>query len=76
MVAVNLDRDEKALAEYFKEHQSPWPNIIGVDGRTLAEKYNVTALPTMMVVDREGKILGVGHSVQTLRPIITAALKK
>jgi len=76
VVAVNLDRDEQALAEYFKEHQSPWPNILGADGRTLAEKYNVTALPTMLVVDEKGTILGVGHSIETLRPIITAAIQK
>ncbi len=75
VVAVNLDRSAEAFEEYSKEHQSPWPNVIGDDGRTLAEKYGVTALPTMMVVDGEGKILAVGHSVQALRAAIDKAVK-
>ncbi len=75
VVAVNLDRSAEAFEEYSKEHQSPWPNVIGDDGRALAEQYGVTALPTMMVVDGEGKILAVGHSVQALRAAIDTALK-
>ncbi|MDE0816145.1 MAG: thioredoxin-like domain-containing protein [Pirellulaceae bacterium] len=75
VVAVNLDRSAEAFEEYSKEHQSPWPNVIGDDGRALAEKYGVTALPTMMVVDGEGKILAVGHSVQALRAAIDKAVK-
>ena len=75
VVAVNLDRSAEAFEEYSKEHQSPWPNVIGDDGRALAEQYGVTALPTMMVVDGEGKILAVGHSVQALRAAIDNALK-
>ena len=75
VVAVNLDRNAEAFEEYSKEHQSPWPNIIGDDGRALAEQYGITALPTMMVVDGEGNILAVGHSVQALRTVIDNALK-
>jgi thiol-disulfide isomerase/thioredoxin len=75
VVAVNLDRSAEAFEEYSKEHQSPWPNIIGDDGRALAEQYGITALPTMMVVDGEGKILAVGHSVQALRAAIDKGLK-
>jgi thiol-disulfide isomerase/thioredoxin len=75
VVAVNLDRSAEAFEEYSKEHQSPWPNIIGDDGRALAEQYGITALPTMMVVDGAGKILAVGHSVQALRAAIDNALK-
>jgi len=75
VVAVNLDRSAEAFEEYSKEHQSPWPNVIGDDGRALAEQYGVTALPTMMVVDGDGKILAVGHSVQALRAAIDNALK-
>ena len=75
VVAVNLDRSAEAFEEYSKEHQSPWPNVIGDDGRALAELYGITALPTMMVVDGEGKILAVGHSVQALRAAIDNALK-
>ena len=75
VVAVNLDRSVEAFEEYSKEHQSPWPNVIGDDGRAMAEQYGVTALPTMMVVDGDGKILAVGHSVQALRAAIDNALK-
>ena len=75
VVAVNLDRSAEAFEEYSKEHQSPWPNVIGDDGRAMAEQYGVTALPTMMVVDGDGKILAVGHSVQALRAAIDNALK-
>jgi hypothetical protein len=35
----------------------------------LAEKYGVRCIPTMMVIDQQGKIAGVAHNVAALAPI-------
>ena len=75
VVAINLDREEGALATFLKEHPLPWSNVIGKDAFGIAEAYNIAALPTMMVIGPDGKILAVGHRVATLKPVIATAIK-
>ncbi len=76
VVAVNLDRDEEALSTFLKDNPLPWTNVIGKDAFAVAEKYGITALPTMMAVGPDGKILAVAHRVEALKPIIAKAIKE
>ncbi len=75
IVAVSLDEDLEALAKYLQEHQLPWTNLVGEEARNVASKYAVTGIPTMMLVDREGKVVAVDHHVQSLRPRIKELLE-
>lgn len=75
VVGVSLDKDAEALAAFLEENQLPWETLAGDETQELAEKYSVRGIPTMMVVDKEGKILGVAHQAAALRPIIEKALK-
>ncbi len=75
IVGISLDKDREALDTFLAEHQLPWETLAGDDTQDLAEKYSVRGIPTMMVVDKEGKVLGVAHQVAALRPLIEKALK-
>ena len=74
VVGVSLDKDADALSTFLEENQLPWETLAGDETQELAEKYGVRGIPTMMIVDKEGKILGVAHQVQALVPIIEKAL--
>ena len=60
---------------FLKDNPLPWTNVIGKDATKVAENYNITALPTMMAIGPDGKILAVGHRVEALKPTIIKALK-
>ncbi|MDP7018346.1 MAG: TlpA disulfide reductase family protein [Pirellulaceae bacterium] len=75
VVAVNLDRDDAALAKYLEEHDVAWPNLVADDARAVASKYGVKAIPTFVLVDTKGSIVAVGHKVADLRDKAQALLK-
>lgn len=68
VVGVSLDEDQDALADYLKENAIPWTNLAGEETQGLASKYGVRGIPTMMLIDQDGNILGVSHNVAALAP--------
>ena len=59
IVGVNLDNERAELDAFVKEHQVAWPQIFepgGIESR-LAVDYGIISLPTMFLVDAEGKVL-------------------
>ncbi len=59
VVGVALDGEKARLAEYLAAKPLPWPQLHepgGLDSR-LAEEYGVLALPTMLLMDAEGKVV-------------------
>ena len=74
VVAINLDSEEGALADFLKNNPLPWTNVIGKDAEKIAESCNIAVFPTMMVVGADGKILAIDHRVAALRATIKKAL--
>jgi thiol-disulfide isomerase/thioredoxin len=66
VVGVNLDKDPEALAKFLEENDVPWENLTGEKTQELARKYGVRGIPTMMLIDREGKVVAVSHQVASL----------
>ena len=59
ILGVNLDGTAEEMAEYVKEYQLPWPQIYeegGLDSRP-ANELGILTLPTMILVDKEGKVV-------------------
>ena len=57
IIGVSLDADPAASTAFAQ--QSPWPTIVepgGMDGR-LAEGFGIISLPTMILVDEDGKVI-------------------
>ena len=62
VVGVSLDEDQEALAAFLEENALPWETIAGEGTQDLADTYGVRGIPTMMLVDKEGKVAGVAHA--------------
>jgi hypothetical protein len=52
----------------------PWETIAGEGTQDLADKYGVRGYPTMIVVDKDGKVAGVAHASAPLAPLIEKLL--
>ena len=58
IIGVSLDSDRKELDAFLKANNLPWPEIFeegGMESR-LAVEYGIISLPTMILVDPEGKV--------------------
>jgi thiol-disulfide isomerase/thioredoxin len=59
VVGISLDSDQQQLSAYLATKPMPWPQLHesgGLDGR-LAEELGVLTLPTMLLVDADGKVV-------------------
>ena len=59
VVGIALDTDKAQLAKYLGQKPIPWPQLHeagGLDGR-LAEELGVLTLPTMFLLDADGKVI-------------------
>ena len=74
VVGISLDEDQEALAAYLEDNEISWETLAGEGTQELASKYGVRGIPTMMLVDKEGKVLAVSHNVATLSPLVEKAL--
>jgi thiol-disulfide isomerase/thioredoxin len=66
VVGVCLDNERAALDEFLKETPLPWPQIFepgGLEKNRLAAEYGIIALPTMILVDPQGKV--VNRNIRT-----------
>ncbi|MEM7473991.1 MAG: TlpA disulfide reductase family protein [Planctomycetota bacterium] len=52
---VGIAEDDKAsLKRFFKDQPLPWKNIVDGHAGTLAQKFNINAFPSSLLIDREG----------------------
>jgi thiol-disulfide isomerase/thioredoxin len=59
MIGVNLDSDRQLALAYLRSNPLPWPQLYepgGLDSR-LATEMGVFTLPTMILIDRQGRVL-------------------
>lgn len=68
IIGVNLDDSVKDLNAYLAENPLPWPQIYeegGLDSRP-ANVLGILTVPTMIVVDQQGKVVNRGISIADL----------
>jgi len=72
ILGCSVDRDEKAWLKALEEEQMPWPQIR--DGRegqyACSDKYGVSAIPTTILINREGIIIARNPSEADLEQIL------
>jgi thiol-disulfide isomerase/thioredoxin len=64
IIGVNLDSNAQEMANYLAENRMPWPQIReegGLDSRP-ANELGILTLPTMILVDQQGRV--VNRNVQ------------
>ena len=59
VVGISLDEDHDALEAFVAEKELPWPIIVDArnDTEGLAARFGITAIPTMILVGRDGAVL-------------------
>ncbi len=66
VVAISLDQDREQLESYLKDAELPWTVLYdhaaqqGDQDASMASRYGVFAIPEMMLVDKEGKVIARG----------------
>ncbi len=59
VIGISLDGRLQDLSDYLSENSLPWPQVFeegGLDSR-LANDLGIVTVPTMILVDKEGKVL-------------------
>ncbi|NLE38902.1 MAG: redoxin domain-containing protein [Pirellulaceae bacterium] len=68
VIGVSLDNQVTDLAAYLKENPLPWPQIHeqgGLDSRP-ANQLGILTVPTMILIDKDGKVVSRNVSVAEL----------
>jgi hypothetical protein len=67
-VGVNLDNDVKTLNAFLQKNKLNWPQLLepgALDGK-LANDLGILTLPTMILIDRDGRVINRGISIGEL----------
>ncbi len=64
VLGINVDRDRQRAYEYIRGERLPWPTIVdevsnGLDGNPNAIRYGIRAVPFVMLVGRDGKVVDI-----------------
>jgi thiol-disulfide isomerase/thioredoxin len=79
-VSISLDVDRAALTHFLQSHPEPWPQVFfdpedrAAQENHPARRYDVNAIPCLMVVDREGKLIVRDVRGAELRRAVAGAL--
>jgi thiol-disulfide isomerase/thioredoxin len=75
VIGVNLDRDGDAVARYLQDNPLDWPVVVGRDATELARRYGVRAIPWLLLVDRDSRVVRAVHQCDQLEEAIEKLLK-
>ncbi|MFK8115057.1 MAG: TlpA family protein disulfide reductase [Rubripirellula sp.] len=65
IVGINMDRTVKAYQDYVEKEEIPWVNLMSENedergwDNPIASHYGVSAIPTAILVDRDGKVVSL-----------------
>ena len=78
IVGVNLDPVKTAVGPYLTQHAIKWPQIHEPGGleSAPAREFGIISLPTMFIVDGDGKVLNRSASVADLKTTLAEKLAK
>lgn len=74
VLGVSLDDDLDAVTTFLDEHKIGWETLMGDPARQLAQRCGVRAIPTYLLLDREGNVVAAAHQVEALAPQVAQLL--
>jgi thiol-disulfide isomerase/thioredoxin len=81
ILGVALDKGPTVVRSFIERRQLRWPQIYaaqgdnpGDPGVALMMRFGIAGLPMKLVVDREGKLVATGFSINDVRPAIERLL--
>ena len=76
LLSVSLDRDLQAARKFVADKEMDWVHIIDWEaGRSIAEKYQVSYIPSTFIIDRQGKLAATQLRGSELKNKIAELLK-
>lgn len=78
IVGVNLDQQAADITKFKKKSRMIWPNIFqpgGLDA-PLAQRFGLVSVPTMILVDRDGRVLSNGLTINDLKEKLAVSFRK
>lgn len=77
IVSISLDQNEHKLKAFLDSHTMPWPQIRQTKSfkDKIPELYNVKALPKIIVISSDGKILAKNLRGEILKKKIPKLLE-
>jgi thiol-disulfide isomerase/thioredoxin len=76
VVGISLDDDREALEKFVAEEKNPWVTLHdgGWDVNPTANYYGVMGIPTVILVDKEGKVVSTNARGPELGKLLTSLL--
>ncbi|PKN37855.1 MAG: hypothetical protein CVU62_09040 [Deltaproteobacteria bacterium HGW-Deltaproteobacteria-2] len=62
---IDINESTKRVARFAKENSFPYLVLLDSDG-SVANNYNITGVPTLILVNKQGNIIGVSHRTSDL----------
>jgi thiol-disulfide isomerase/thioredoxin len=70
LIVVAVDEEKQEAAKWTRQSGQPWRHTAPVwSGPATLKAYHVAALPTVYVLDRDGRVLAAGHSIDLEKAI-------
>ena len=75
VVGISIDEDREALDTFLKEHNMPWITVHEKGGQHPAlKKYGIQGVPTMFLVDQDGKVISLEARGEMLTELLEQTL--
>ncbi|MCA9054997.1 MAG: redoxin domain-containing protein, partial [Planctomycetaceae bacterium] len=77
VIGVNLDSPGAPIQKYIQDYKVPWPHIAeegGLESRP-AREFGIITLPTMFLVDRQGRVISSNISIEELKKQLPDVIK-
>ncbi|MFR7879904.1 MAG: TlpA family protein disulfide reductase [Butyricimonas paravirosa] len=71
-ISLSVDKDEKEWQKALGEEKLPWNQYLATPelSKSTRTEYDLTSIPTFLVIDPEGKIIFSGHSSGELETML------
>lgn len=78
IVGINLDSQPELIQPFVRQQEIPWPSIFQPGGLESphARQFGIISLPTMLLVDKSGKVINRNAAVVDVKNALTSAFKK
>jgi thiol-disulfide isomerase/thioredoxin len=82
VIGISLDNDREQLEKFLEERKLPWPILYEDSDETrgwsnpLAEKYGILGIPTVILINAEGKVVSLNARGEKLGELLAELLGK
>jgi peroxiredoxin len=76
VVGISLDQDRAKLEKFIEKEQNPWLTLHdgAWDDNPVANYYGIVGIPTVILVDKEGKVVSTNARGPELGKLLTELL--